>query len=62
MKDYFEQPIRALQLADMSERTRECYTRAVRLLVDFHGRTPDQISEPELKDYFLHRRNVDKGV
>jgi hypothetical protein len=47
MKDYFEQSIRALQLAGMSERTQECYTRAVRLLVDFHGRTPDQISEPE---------------
>jgi len=60
MKDYFEQSIRALQLAGMSERTQECYTRAVRLLVDFHGRTPDQISEPELENYFLHRRNVDK--
>ncbi|MCP4671881.1 MAG: hypothetical protein GY857_11310 [Desulfobacula sp.] len=30
MKDYFNQSMRALQLAGMSERTCECYTRAVR--------------------------------
>ncbi|GLI35529.1 site-specific integrase [Desulforhabdus amnigena] len=60
MKDYYEKSIRALQLAGMSERTQECYTRAVRLLVDFYKKTPDQISEPELEDYFLHRRNTDK--
>jgi integrase/recombinase XerD len=60
MKDYFDQSIRALQLAGMSERTQECYTRAVRILVDFYGRTPDQITEVELEDYFLHRRNIDK--
>jgi integrase/recombinase XerD len=60
MKDYFEQSIRSLQLAGMSERTQEAYTRAVRKLVDFYQKTPDQISEPELEDYFLHRRNVDK--
>jgi integrase/recombinase XerD len=60
MKDYFDQSIRALQLAGMSERTQECYTRAVRLLVDFYQKTPDRISESELEDYFLHRRNVDK--
>jgi integrase/recombinase XerD len=60
MKDYYQQSIRALQLAGMSERTQECYTRAVRQLVDFYGKTPDQINEPELEDYFLHRRNVHK--
>lgn len=60
MKDHYQQSMRALQLAGMSERTQECYTRAVRQLVDFYGKTPDQISEPELEDYFLHRRNTDK--
>lgn len=60
MKDYYEQSIRALQLAGMSERTQECYTRSVRLLADFYQKTPDLISEPELEDYFLHRRNEDK--
>jgi hypothetical protein len=60
MKDYYQQSMRALQLAGMSERTQQCYTRAVRQLVDFYEKTPEQISEPELEDYFLHRRNMDK--
>ena len=60
MKDYYKKSMRALQLAGMSERTQECYTRAVRQLVDFYGKTPDLITEKELQDYFLHRRNNDK--
>ena len=60
MKDDFQRSMRALQLAGMSERTQQCYTRAVRQLVEFSNKTPDQISELELEDYFLHRRNVDK--
>ena len=60
MKDYYQRSMRALQLAGMSERTQQCYTRAVRQLVDFSNKTPDQISELELEDYFLHTRNVDK--
>jgi integrase/recombinase XerD len=32
----------------------------VRMLVDFSGKAPELITEQELQDYFLHRRNVDK--
>jgi len=60
MTDYYRRSMRALQLAGMSERTQQCYTRAVRQLVDFYDKTPDQITETELEDYFLHRRNVTK--
>jgi integrase/recombinase XerD len=60
MKDYYQQSMRALQLAGMSERTQQCYTRSVRQLVNFYGKTPDLITETELQDYFLHRRNVDQ--
>lgn len=60
MKDYYQKSMRALQLAGMSDRTQECYTRSVRMLVDYYGKTPDKITEAELEDYFLHRRNVDK--
>jgi integrase/recombinase XerD len=60
MTDYYQQSIRALQLAGMSERTQQCYTRSVRQLVEFYRRTPDLISEKELEDYFLHRRNTNK--
>jgi integrase/recombinase XerD len=60
MKDYYQKSMRALQLAGMSERTQECYTRSIRMLVDFYGKTPDKITEQELQDYFLHRKNNDK--
>jgi integrase len=30
------------------------------MLADFFNKTPDLISEQELQDYFLHRKNVDK--
>jgi len=60
MNDYYQRSMRAMQLAGLSERTQESYTRAVRQLVDFCGKTPDQISEKEMEDYFLHRKNIDK--
>jgi len=60
MKDYYQKSMRALQLAGMSEPTQKGYTRSVRMLVDFYGKTPDLISEQELQDYFLHRKNNDK--
>ena len=57
MKNYYDQSMRALQLAGMSERTQQCYTRSVRMLADFYNKTPDQINEVQLQDYFLHRKN-----
>ena len=59
-QDYYQKSMRALQLAGMSERTQQCYTRAVRMLVDFYAKSPDKITERELQDYFLHRKNIDK--
>lgn len=60
MQDYYQRAINAFQLAGMSERTQECYARSIRKLIEFYGKTPDQISEEELQAYFLHRRNTDK--
>lgn len=60
MKDYYQKSMRALQLAGMSESTQESYTRSVRQLVDFYGKTPDKIDEKELEDYFLHKQHEDK--
>lgn len=57
MTDWYERSMRALQLAGMGERTQQCYTRAVRQLVEFYDKTPDSISETELQDYFLYRCN-----
>jgi integrase/recombinase XerD len=56
MRDYYQKSMRALQLAGMSPRTQQCYTRALRMLVDFYKKAPDKISEQELQDYFLHRK------
>lgn len=58
MADYYTLSMRALRLAGKSERTQECYTRAVRQLARFYDKEPAEISEPELEDYFLHRQNV----
>jgi len=44
-------------LAEMSKRTHDGYLRAVRQLADYTRRAPDQISEDQLRRFFLHLRN-----
>jgi integrase/recombinase XerD len=46
-----------LQLAGLSERTQEAYLRAVRQLASHFGKPPDQVSEPELRQYLLFLKN-----
>lgn len=58
MNDWYERSIKALQLHGVSLRTQQSYTRMVRMLVDFYGKTPDLVSEEELQEYFLHKKNV----
>ena len=60
MTDWYEKTIKALQLNGKGERTQECYARAVRMLSEFYEKTPDLVSEEELQEYFLHRKNVNK--
>jgi len=50
--------IECLQLRGLAERTQEAYTRAVRQLAAHYHKSPDQISEAELRQYFLHLKNV----
>jgi integrase len=47
-----------LQLQGMSARTQQAYTRVVRLLSQHYQKSPDQITEEELRQYFLHVKNV----
>jgi hypothetical protein len=42
-----------LQLAGLSERTQEAYLRSVRQLATHFGKPPDQVTEPELRQYLL---------
>jgi integrase/recombinase XerD len=52
-----EQMCADLQIAGLSERTQESYLRSVRQLAEHFGRPPDQISEAELRQYFLFLKN-----
>jgi integrase/recombinase XerD len=47
-----------LQLRSLSERTQEMYVRAVRQLAEHYHKSPDRITEEELRDYFLYLKNV----
>lgn len=55
-----------LQLRGMSQRTQEMYVRAVRqcqrcyLLAEHYGKSPELITEEELRDYFLYVKNEKK--
>ena len=50
--------IEDLQLHGMSERTQEMYVRAVRQLAEHYHKSPEHITEEELRDYFLYLKNV----
>jgi site-specific recombinase XerD len=50
--------IEDLQLRGLSERTQESYVQAVRQLAAHYHKSPDQISEEELRQYFLYLMNV----
>jgi site-specific recombinase XerD len=50
--------IEDLQLQGMSARTQQAYTRVVRLLSEHYRKSPDQVSEEELRQYFLSVKNT----
>lgn len=54
---WYDEAIKAFQLAGMSESTQQTYARAVRKLIEFYNKEPGKITEDELKKYFLHLRN-----
>lgn len=56
----YDRMIEAMQLQSFSPRTQESYVRAVRKLAEFHDKSPARITEAELCQFFLHRKNVDK--
>jgi hypothetical protein len=60
MTELRKRMIESLQLRGMSERTQECYVRAVRQLAQHYHKSPDLITEEELRQYFLHIKNVKK--
>jgi hypothetical protein len=62
-------PLRARMIEDMilaglAEGTQKHYVRAVRQLTAYYRRTPDQLSEEEVRHYLLHlrQRGVARGT
>jgi integrase/recombinase XerD len=58
MTELRKRMIECLQLRGLAERTQEAYTRAVRQLAAHYHKSPAQISEAELRQYFLYLKNV----
>ena len=47
-----------MQLRGLATKTQEAYLRAVRQISEHYNKSPDQISEEELRGYFLYLTNV----
>jgi len=58
MSDWHERMVKALQLNGKGERTQFMYARTVRMLTEFHHKSPDEITEEDLQNYFLYRKNI----
>jgi site-specific recombinase XerD len=52
-----ERMLEDMQLRGLSARTQGCYVAAVRQLAEHYRRSPDQITEEELRQYFLFLAN-----
>ena len=52
--------IEDMQLRGYSARTLECYVAAVRQLAEHYWKSPDQLTEEDLRQYFLYLTNVKK--
>ena len=50
--------IEDMQLRGLSERTQDAYVRAVRQLAAYCHKSPDQIDQEDLRQYFLYLKNV----
>jgi integrase/recombinase XerD len=49
-----------LQLRGLAPKTQQCYLEAVRQLTRYYHRPPDQLSDEELRQYFLYLRQEKK--
>lgn len=57
--------IQDLQLHGYTRQTQKVYVSAIRVMARHYGKSPDQISEDELRRYFLHltlKRRVARGT
>jgi integrase/recombinase XerD len=57
MSELRKRMIHDMQLRGFSEKTQEAYIGAVKGLAKFYRRSPDQLSEEEIRNFFLHLIN-----
>jgi site-specific recombinase XerD len=57
---YHDPPTKTHARRHAIERILWCYIRSVRQLAQHHNRAPDRITEEELREYFLHVKNIKK--
>ena len=57
MSNLRDRMINDMQLHGYGNRTQEAYARTVRQLQQFYNLSPEVISEEQLRDYFIHRKN-----
>jgi site-specific recombinase XerD len=55
-----ERMIQDMQLRGFSVRTQQSYSRAVRKLAQHYHKSPDLVTDEELRQYFLYRTNVSR--
>jgi len=60
MMEFSKRMTEDLQLRGLSETTQKMYVRAVRKLCDRYNKSPDLITEEDLRQYFLYLKNVKK--
>jgi site-specific recombinase XerD len=56
-----ERMIEDMQLRGLSTNTQDAYVRAVKQLAEYYHRSPAELSEEDLREYFLYLKN-EKGV
>lgn len=50
--------IEDMQLRGLTVKTQQVYIHTVKQLAEHYDKSPDRISEEELRQYFLHLKNV----
>jgi site-specific recombinase XerD len=54
--------IEDMQLRGLAERTQQSYVAAVRGLAEYYSKSPEQVSESELRQYLLYLKNEKKAA
>jgi hypothetical protein len=57
MTDLRKRMMEDMQLRGLSAKTQVAYMRSVRQLADHYGKSPEVITEEELRQYFLYLKN-----